>query len=92
AIFDLFTRRAGAIVEPAARDQVAKYLKALPRDRSFANGRTVRNLFERLLAAQAARLHGGTRATDEELRTLMEADVRASLTVASSDAQHPGYV
>ncbi|HET7719801.1 MAG TPA: AAA family ATPase, partial [Acidimicrobiales bacterium] len=92
AIFDLFTRRAGAIVEPAARDQVAKYLKALPRDRSFANGRTVRNLFERLLAAQAARLHGGVRATDEALRTLVEADVRASLTVASSDSQHPGYV
>jgi SpoVK/Ycf46/Vps4 family AAA+-type ATPase len=92
AIFDLFTRRAGAIVEPAARDQVAKYLKALPRDRSFANGRTVRNLFERLLAAQAARLHGGVRATDEELRTLVEADVRASLAVSSSDAQYPGYV
>ena len=92
AIFDLFTRRAGAIVERAAREQVAKYLKALPRDRSFANGRTVRNLFERLLAAQAARLHGGARATDEELRTLVESDVRASLTVASSDAQHPGYV
>jgi hypothetical protein len=92
AIFDLFTRRAGAIVEPAARDQVAKYLNHLPRDRSFANGRTVRNLFERLLAAQAARLHGAGRATDEELRTLVEADVRASLTVASSDAHHPGYV
>jgi hypothetical protein len=92
AIFDLFTRRAGAIVEPPAREQVAKYLKALPRDRSFANGRTVRNLFERLLAAQAARLHGGARATDEELRTLVEGDVRASLTVASSDSQHPGYV
>jgi AAA+ superfamily predicted ATPase len=92
AIFDLLTRRAGAIVEPAARDQVAKYLKALPRDRKFANGRTVRNLFERLLAAQAARLHGGARATDEELRTLVEADVRASLAVSSSDAQYPGYV
>jgi hypothetical protein len=92
AIFDLFTRRAGAIVEPAARDQVATYLKALPRDRSFANGRTVRNLFERLLAAQAARLHGGARATDEQLRTLVEADVRASLAVSSSDAQYPGYV
>jgi AAA+ superfamily predicted ATPase len=92
AIFDLFTRRAGAIVEPAARDQVARYLKALPRDRSFANGRTVRNLFERLLAAQAARLHAGARATGEQLRTLVAADVRASLAVSSSDAQYPGYV
>jgi len=92
AIFDLFSRRAGAMVEPAAREQVAKYLSHLPRDRSFANGRTVRNLFERLLAAQAARLHGIGRPTDEELRTLAEADVAASLTVASSDSQYPGYV
>ena len=64
----------------------------LPRDRSFANGRTVRNLFERLLAAQAARLHGVDRPTDDDLRTLAEADVRASLTVASSDSHYPGYV
>jgi SpoVK/Ycf46/Vps4 family AAA+-type ATPase len=92
AIFDLFTRRAGAIVEPAARDQVAKYLDRLPRDRSFANGRTVRNLFERLVAAQAARLYGAGRVSDEALRTLVEADVVSSLTVASSDAQYPGYV
>ncbi len=92
AIFDLFTRRAGAIVEPAAREQVAKYLDRLPRDRSFANGRTVRNLFERLVAAQAARLYGAGRVSDDALRTLVEADVGSSLTVASSDAQYPGYV
>ena len=92
AIFDLFAYRAGAIVEPAARAQVAAHLDHLPRDRSFANGRTVRNLFERLVAAQAARLYGAGRRTDEELRTLVEADVRASLVITPSDDQHPGYV
>ena len=92
AIFDLFTRRAGVVVEPGARDQVALHLARLPHDRSFANGRTVRNLFERLLAAQAARLHAVDRPTDRDLRTLVEADVAASLEVASADAQYPGYV
>ena len=92
AIFDLFTRRAGAIVEPAARQKVAGYLAQLPRDRTFANGRTVRNLFERLLAAQASRLNAADRPTDHDLRTLAEGDVTASLEVASSDAQYPGYV
>lgn len=92
AIFDLFARRAGAVVEPPARDQVVLHLNRLPRDRTFANGRSVRNLFERLLAAQAARLVTAERPTDLELRTLTDADVRASLAVASSDAQYPGYV
>jgi hypothetical protein len=85
-------RRAGAIVEPAARQKVAGYLAQLPRDRTFANGRTVRNLFERLLAAQASRLNAADRPTDHDLRTLAEGDVTASLEVASSDAQYPGYV
>jgi Holliday junction resolvasome RuvABC ATP-dependent DNA helicase subunit len=92
AIFDVFTRRAGVIVQPGVRDKVAVHLGRLPRDRTFANGRTVRNLFERLLAAQAARLHAVERPTDHDLRTLVEADVDASLQVASSDSQYPGYV
>jgi hypothetical protein len=92
AIFDVFTRHAGVIVEPSARGQVATHLSRLPRDRTFANGRTVRNLFERLMAAQAARLHDADRPTDQQLRTLVEPDVAASLDVASSDARYPGYV
>src|SRR5205085_388517 len=73
AIFDLFCRRAGVLVAVGARDQVSVHLARLPHDRSFANGRTVRNLFERLLAAQAARLHAVARPTDDDLRTLTEA-------------------
>jgi hypothetical protein len=92
AIFDLFTRRAGVLVDAGARDQVQLHLSRLPRDRTFANGRTVRNLFERLLAAQAARLQGVDRPSDQQLRTLVAADVGSSLDVDSSDAQYPGYV
>jgi hypothetical protein len=92
AIFDLFCRRSGAVVEPAARDRVGEHLGSLPRDRSFANGRTVRNVFERLLAAQAGRLHGVREPTDAELRTVTEADVAASLEVRAADAHVAGYI
>jgi SpoVK/Ycf46/Vps4 family AAA+-type ATPase len=92
AIFDLFCRRAGVVVAPGARNQVSVHLSRLPHDRSFANGRTVRNLFERLLAAQAARLHAVARPTDDELRTVTEADVLSSLDVSATDANYPGYV
>jgi len=92
AIFDLFCRRAGARVEPAAYERIGEHLGSLPRDRSFANGRTVRNLFERLLAAQAGRLNTVGRPSDDDLRTLTAADIAASLEVKAADGQFPGYV
>jgi Holliday junction resolvasome RuvABC ATP-dependent DNA helicase subunit len=93
AIFDLFSQRAGVMVESAAREQVAAALARLPRDRSFANGRTVRNLFERVLAAQAGRLHAAREVTDEDLRTLTAADVSASLSLPAADSNSPpGYI
>jgi AAA+ superfamily predicted ATPase len=91
-IFDLFCRRAGVLVEARALEQVASHLAHVPRDRTFANGRTVRNLFERLLAAQAARLHERPDVTDDDLRTMVEADVAASLDVAAAETRYPGYV
>ncbi len=92
AIFELFCRRSGARAEPAASMRIGEYLAALPRDRTFANGRTVRNLFERLLAAQAGRLSTVEAPTDDELRTITAADVDASLQVRAADTQFPGYV
>lgn len=92
AIFDLFRRRSGAVVEPAAYDRIGEHLGSLPRDRAFANGRTVRNVFERLLAAQAGRLVGARDPTDAELRTVTEADVTASLEVRAADGHVPGYI
>ena len=92
AIFDLFCRQAGVIVAPSTLAQVTTHLAQVPRDGSFANGRTVRNLFERLLAAQAARLHAVEQPADDDLRTVTEADVASSLDVAAADAQYPGYV
>ncbi len=92
AIFDLFCRRAGAVVEPVAYERIGEYLGTVPRDRTFANGRTVRNLFERLLAAQAGRVNALPEPTDEELRTVTAADVAASLQVKAADSQFPGYV
>jgi AAA+ superfamily predicted ATPase len=89
-IFDRFTTMAGAEVTPGAHRKVDAHLAKLPRDKNFANGRTVRNLFERLLAAQASRVHDLAEPTDEQLRTITEDDVAASLHVAAADAPATG--
>lgn len=90
AIFDRFCTMAGAEITPGAHRRVATYLGKLPRDASFANGRTVRNLFERLLAAQASRVHTLADPTDDDLRTITESDVSGSVEVAAADDKGTG--
>jgi AAA+ superfamily predicted ATPase len=89
-IFDRFTTMAGAEVTAGAHRKVEGHLAKLPRDKHFANGRTVRNLFERLLAAQASRVHELAEPSDDDLRTIIEADVAASLDVAAADTPATG--
>jgi hypothetical protein len=89
-IFDRFAAMAGAEVSPGAHRRIAEHLAKIPRDESFANGRSVRNLFERLLAAQASRVHAAEEPTDADLRTITEADVGASLEVAAADTPATG--
>jgi Holliday junction resolvasome RuvABC ATP-dependent DNA helicase subunit len=89
-IFDRFGSLAGAEVTPAAHRKIDGHLAKLPRDKHFANGRTVRNLFERLLAAQAGRVHAIADPSDEQLRTITEEDVAASLEVAAADTPTTG--
>jgi hypothetical protein len=95
AIFDRFVRHAGLELDPAAHVLFARWVPAIPRDRSFANGRTVRNLFERALGAQALRLHEAG-VTDAKLLCRLDAvDVAAALRDgAGLDAgdHHPGYL
>ncbi len=92
AIFDLFCRRAGVIVTPDGRTKVMVQLGRLPLDRMFANGRSVRNVFERLLASQAARVHAMADPSDYDLRTITELDVVTSAHVLAADTHHAGYV
>ena len=50
-IFDVFTRRAGVIVDPGARELVTNPPRPPASRPHLCQRRTVRNLFERLLAA-----------------------------------------
>ncbi len=97
AIFDLLADSAGVVMSPEAREMLERWVPEIPRDSSFANGRTMRNLFERTLAAQALRLVADDTTDPEILRRIGAADVAKALRdgtgVAAGVAQHnPGYL
>lgn len=68
----------GQTLEPAAADAVAAAADALRGQKDFANARTVRNLIERAIHAQARRIAPlGAQVSDEDLTTLRAVDVPA---------------
>jgi hypothetical protein len=67
------------VLTEQARVDVADYIKAANTSSiAFGNGRGVRNIFERLLVAQANRLAQGKDLTKDDLMTITEADVAAA--------------
>jgi Cdc6-like AAA superfamily ATPase len=62
-------------LDDPARAAVRAWLAAQPRDRGFGNGRLARNLFESAIANQATRLVALDHPTDEQLTTLIAADI-----------------
>jgi ATPase family associated with various cellular activities (AAA). len=76
-IFDRMCEKNGYKATPEAREKVGSMLKTLYENRSenFANARTVRNLFEKLLTVQADRLATMENISDEELVTITAGDV-----------------
>jgi len=52
-------------------------LAATPRDRGFGNARFVRNVFEEAVSNQASRLVDADEPTEEQLTTLIAADLPA---------------
>ena len=64
-----------------AAAELKEHLEALyqHRDQNFGNARDVRNLFEKLVAAQANRVAGISAPTDEELLTVTAQDLEAAL-------------
>jgi hypothetical protein len=74
-IFDSLGEKGGYHCDAAAADAVRAWFAAQPRDRSFGNGRTARNLFEACVARQASRVVQIEAPTDEQLTTLTAADV-----------------
>jgi AAA lid domain/ATPase family associated with various cellular activities (AAA) len=61
--------------DDAALARLGDVLAAMPRGRGFGNARVVRNLFEAAVGHQAERLAAVAAPTDEELTTLVAADI-----------------
>jgi hypothetical protein len=76
-------------LDDGARRQVRAWLAAQPRDRGFGNGRLARNLFEAAVANQATRLVGIDHPTDEQLTTLVVADIPDIAERAAADLAVP---
>ena len=79
AMFDMRCKKACYTLAEEAREPVRAYIAQASRDAvSFGNGRGVRNLFEKLLTAQANRVAGLETVTKEDLMTILPADVAAA--------------
>ncbi len=76
-IFDLFMKNASFTLTGPARKAILRLLTDFHsrRDKSFGNGRFVRNLFERMVERQANRIAKITPLTDIVLCSLTKADV-----------------
>ena len=78
-IFQMRCRKGCYTLEEPAAALVRDFLREANRaPRSFGNARGVRNVFERVLVAQAGRLAGLETVTREDLTTLTAADVLAA--------------
>jgi len=78
-ILDLQLKKGQYQLTEQARRDVADYIAAANTSSiAFGNGRGVRNIFERLLVAQANRLAQAENVTKEDLMTLTEDDVAAA--------------
>lgn len=82
-IFLLQCRNNGYQIEEAAQELIRRIFDRMyeMRDENFGNGRTVRNIFEKIINCQATRLAAakGEGLTNEELMKLTVADVRNGL-------------
>jgi Cdc6-like AAA superfamily ATPase len=74
-IFETLGERGGYHCDAEATDEVRAWFDAEPRTKGFGNGRVARNLFEAAVARQATRVVRIDDPTDEELTTLVAADI-----------------
>lgn len=80
AIFKSQCKKAGLILEDGASEIAFDYLQNTyeHRDSNFANGRSVRNYFERVLSNQANRLAMQSAVSETDLVTLSKDDVQSA--------------
>lgn len=74
-IFASIGEKAGYHPDADAETKVRAWFASVPRDKGFGNGRLARNLFEDAVARQASRVVTITEPTDEQLTTLVAADI-----------------
>lgn len=76
-IFDSMCKKSGLIATKNARDLVLKHFEEeyANRDKTFANGREVRNFFEKTVVNQANRLAQESYIDDEDVATLTAEDI-----------------
>ena len=87
AILDLQLKKGQYQLTDGAREAVKDYIVAANTSSiAFGNARGVRNIFERLLVAQANRLAQGGNVTKDDLMTITEEDVAAAR--ASDEKMH----
>lgn len=79
SILELQLKKGQYVLDDSARVAVREYIELSNTGSiAFGNARGVRNIFERLLVAQANRLSAASDLTKEALMTLTEADVSAA--------------
>lgn len=76
-IFDMFIKKSSFTLSDAAREKAFTLLKEMyaKRDKTFGNGRLVRNITEKIVEIQANRLALVAELTDENLCTITEEDI-----------------
>jgi SpoVK/Ycf46/Vps4 family AAA+-type ATPase len=77
-IFEALGREQRYTCEPATLAKVRAWLDAQPRTQGFGNARLARNLFEAVVGRQAERLATVAAPTDDQLCTLVDADIPSS--------------
>ena len=94
-IFDRFCKSNGYHMAEPAKKYLAEELQKMyeARSRHFGNGRTVRNIFEKAIHAQADRLTGGNnKVSDKDLQELIESDLREAVEAERGKFQETGAV
>ncbi|PBC69602.1 SpoVK/Ycf46/Vps4 family AAA+-type ATPase [Streptomyces sp. TLI_235] len=85
-ILDQHAAQSGYVCAPAVREALLRQFEAVPRGRSFGNGRYARQVLDAMVTRQAGRLSGVARPSAEELRTLLVDDVPRSSPAPAQDS------
>ena len=89
AILELMCSKSGYILSPEVQKKCLEVFTAMydNRGKNFANGREVRNFFEKAIMNQADRLYGLENPTDEQLCTLEIEDIDPAFVLMHRDSE-----